>query len=77
MSRRHLVKGRSAKTYANKLRKIKKFYRTTFKNSKAQKELHMALPEKERPKKKYFCDRYVDEKSFLKIIKIKKSNKQI
>lgn len=61
-----------SKCYKNKLRRLKKFYRLTFKNSKAQKERHMKLPEKQRPRKKYFCDKFPNEKSFISKIKIKR-----
>lgn len=74
MARRNPIKGRTVRTNKNKLRKLKKFYRLTFKNSKAQKERHMTLSEKQRPKKRYFCDKYPNEKSFISKIKIKKPN---
>lgn len=74
MGRRNVRKGRSITTYHNKIKKLKKFYRITFAHSVKQKEVHMALPEKQRPNKKYFCDKYTDEKSFLKVIKIKQAS---
>lgn len=74
MGRGTSSKNRSLETYHNKLRKIKNTYRKLFKNSKAQKERHMNLSEKQRPKKKYFCDNYPNEKSFISKYKIKEAN---
>ena len=70
MGRRNPLKGRSVRTYHNKMRELKKFYRLTFKHSTAQKERDTALPETKRPKKRYFCDKYPNEKSFISKIKI-------
>ena len=74
MSRKNPLKGRSAKTNRNKIQKLKNTYRKLFKNSKKQKELHMTLPEKQKPKKKYFYDNYPNEKSFISKFKIKEVN---
>ena len=74
MSRRNLTKGRSHRTFTNKFRKLKKFYRLTFKNSKLQKE---ANKKKRYNKKDYFFEIYPTEKSFLDKIKIKLADKSV
>lgn len=74
MGRRNSLKGRSIKTNLNKVREIKRYYRLTFKHSKEQKERDNASPENQRPKKKYFCDTFPNEKSFISKIKIKEAN---
>jgi len=75
MNRNSLPKGRSSDTYHNKAKKIKNTYRKLFKNSVAQKKYDMSLPEERRPKKKYFCDNYSNEKSFISKFKIKAPSK--
>ena len=62
MSRGKVCKGRSEKTYHNKIKKIKKFYHNTFVHSKKNKEINQKNNYK--INKKYFCDKYPDEKSF-------------
>jgi len=72
MAIRGNVKGRSETTYQNKLRRMKKFYSKTFRNSKKSKE----LAEKRGESKfgQYFCDKYPTEQSFLKVLNLKESN---
>ena len=74
MGRRNRIKGRSVRTYKNKVREITKYYRLTFKHSTKQKERDMKLSENKRPKKQYFCDKFPNEKSFISKITIKKAS---
>ena len=70
-----LGKGRSLQTYQNKVRKLKKFYNKLFKSSqKKKKERKKLLPKNNEPQKKYFCDKYPTEVSFLDKIKVKQPN---
>jgi len=63
-------KGRSFRTNKNKLRRLKKFYQSTYSHSK---ENHKQNEEKgyKKPDFSYFFMRYPDEKSFLVKVKIK------
>ncbi len=74
MAKKAYGKGRSQQTYKNKLRKMKTFYRLTFKHSTEQKERTMTLPGNNKPQKEYFCDKYPTEVSFFKVFKIKECN---
>ena len=74
MGKHFTSKGRSIKTYKNKLRKMEKFYKLTFKHSKANYERNTAKGYK-KSDKRYFFMRYPSEKSFLDKNKIKLSNK--
>ena len=61
-------KGRSLKTYQNKLRKIERYYNRMVKDSKKQKA--------KTPKNKkgvFFCDKYPTFKQYIKILTIKKA----
>jgi len=60
------LKGRSSRTYQNKLRELKSFYESTFKHSQEVKQ------SKKYPKKtKYFCDKYHTLKEYLKVNLVK------
>lgn len=65
-------KGRTNLTNHNKLRKLRSFYRRLFKHSQEQKKRN----EEKNYKivKKYFCDKYPSEKSFLDKVKIKSAS---
>lgn len=56
--------------YKNKLRKVKKLYKKYFKYSRKRKERDLKLPEKQRPRKKYFFEKYPNVDSFLAVNKI-------
>ncbi len=71
--RRGLSKGRSIVTFQNKLRKVKKLYNLTFKNSKKRKKQYESSSTKK--KGTFFCDKYPNEKSYLDTIKIKEATK--
>ncbi len=66
-------KGRSITTYKNKVKKLKKFYRLTFKHSKENYERNTAKGYK-KSDKRYFFTQYKTFEDFLKVNKIKKSN---
>ena len=76
MGKHFASKGRSVRTYKNKLRKMKKRYRLLFKHSEANYRRNTAKGYKN-PNKQYFFMQYPSEKSFLDKIKIKKANKEI
>ena len=76
MGRRFTSKGRTYKTNKNKLRKLKKFYRLTFKHSKKNFESNTASGYKYKTEGQYFFIKYPNETSFLNKIKIKQSNKE-
>ena len=63
---------RTMKTYKNKIRNLKKYYRLTFKHSKKNKETNKKNNYK--MNKKYFCDTFPTEKSFINKIKIREPN---
>ena len=75
MGKRRLQKGRSSRTYSNILRRLKKYYRLTFKHSQEQKKQNEKKGYKN-PNKKYFCDKFPTEKSFLDKIKIKQASRE-
>ena len=68
MGKRFPTKGRSSKTYQNKVKKMKKLYKNLFKASQKKKVKN--------PQGTYFCDKYSAVANFLEIIKIKKANKE-
>lgn len=72
MSGKQLNKGRSMKTYNNKINKLRSYYRKLFKNSQANEELD--IKKGYTLKKKYFCNIYITEKDFLAKFKIKPAN---
>ena len=74
MDKKFGSKGRSITTYKNKLRKMKKFYRLTFKHSKATHKRNTAKGYN-KPDKRYFFMCYPTEKSFLDKNKIKLASK--
>ncbi len=61
---RFVSKGRSTRTYQNKLKRVKKLYKRLYKASIKAKQ----------PRKDAFHIRYPNEASFLKTIKIKEAN---
>ena len=69
--RKQISKGRSLTTYQNKLRKVRKLYKLTFKNSKKRKQQYESSSTKNKKRGTFFCDKYPTEKSFLDTIKIK------
>ncbi len=75
VSKHFKSKGRSLTTYKNKVKKLEKFYKLTFKHSKENYEHNTAKGYK-KPDKRYFFMRYPSEKSFLDKIKIKQQNKE-
>lgn len=72
---RRKSKGRSYKTYQNKLRKLTKFYNLTFKHSEEQKKRNEDSGYK-KPENRYFCVRYPNEKSYISTLKIKPTNEK-
>lgn len=70
MAKRFTSKGRTSKTYDNKLRKLKAFYRKIFKNSKEQHKRNEAKGYK-KPDSSYFFMKYPTEKSWFDKVKIK------
>jgi len=70
MARHFLSKGRSYKTNKNKSRRLSKFYRLTYQNSKKN---YKANEEKgyKKPDSSYFFMKYPEENDFLKKVKIK------
>lgn len=66
MAKGFTTKGRSSKTYKNKIRELTKRYNRLFKASQARKSKN--------PQGTYFCDKYPTADSFLKTINIKKEN---
>ena len=69
-------KGRTAITYQNKLRKITKFYNHLYKKSQESKTKYGSLPkDKQTRKKPFFCDKYPDVNTFLKVNPLNKPNK--
>lgn len=67
MGKRFPTKGRSSKTYQNKIKKVKKLYKRLYLASEKKKAKN--------PQGKYFCDKYSTCDLFLKTINIKKANK--
>ena len=65
---RSRVKGRSNKTYQNKVHKVKKRYNTHFQSSQKRKNKN---PNR---KKLHFCDKYPTFEAYLKTNPIKQSN---
>jgi hypothetical protein len=64
-------KGRSSRTYQNKLRKLKSFYERTFRHSQEFKKSNI------NPKKtNYFCDRFPNWEAFLKLNPLKQATKR-
>ena len=72
MSRKGQGKGRSIKTYSNKINKLRSYYQKLFKNSQANEERD--IKKGYTLKKKYFCNTYITEKDFLAKFKIKPAN---
>jgi len=64
---RYLAKGRSSHTNQNKLRRLKSFYEQVFKRSQELKQ-----SKKYPNRKKYFCDRFPTEESYLSKYPLKK-----
>lgn len=63
---RFTSKGRSSRTYQNKIKKMKKLYKRLYRASQKKKAKN--------PQGRYFCDKYPTCDLFLKSIKIKEVN---
>jgi len=76
-SLRSRAHARTTRTYLNKLNKLTSQYNRLYHNSLKAKEVYLTLPEVKRPKcKKFFCDNYSTQESFLKNYKLKEAGKE-
>jgi len=66
MSKNQIGKGRSKRTYKNKVRELTKRYRQLYKAGEKRK--------KSNPQGTYFCDKYSTVDIFLKSVTVKKEN---
>ncbi len=62
------IKGRSSKTYQNKVREMKKLYKHLYKASEKRKAKN--------PQGRYFSDKYPTVANFLEKVNLKKANKE-
>ena len=63
-----IIRGRSSKTYSNKVKKVKKLYKNLYKASQKKKAKN--------PQGTYFCDKYATVANFLEVVKLKKASKE-
>ncbi len=63
-----ITRGRSSKTYSNKVKKVKELYKNLYKASQKKKAKN--------PQGRYFSDKYPTVANFLEIVKIKKASKE-
>ena len=77
-SRRSKAHARTLTTFNNKLNKLKSTYQRLYNNSKKAKDKYTVMPEGERKIKdrKFFCDNYPTQDSFLKNYKLKVAGKE-
>lgn len=81
-SKRSRCRGRTSKTFNNKLVKLKSRYNHSFKTSQASQVTYLTVAEADRkPKNKvFFCDKYTDFHKFLAVNELRqvgKENKKI
>ena len=77
-SKRNRNKGRTLKTYNNKLTKITLRFNKLFYQSKNNREAYLVVPEQDRKNKDrtFFCDKYPSLSKFLEVNRLRQvSNK--